>query len=130
MSQALPKTGLHEELARRALSGYPIGPIDFSLCGFAYYLFDVGICVCNLKPPLRRTYLAGYGAGYRAGYGQALTPGQRHLTEAFIIMIILISAARHVTNPEWLEWFQRRFTRIARQYGPMLLRREAFLFDI
>ncbi len=97
-------------------------PIDFSLSGFSYYLFDMGICLCNLKKPFREPYLAGYG--------RSLTPVEIHHTEAFILMIILISSARQVANPEWKDWFGRRFPRIAGEYCPMLLRGESFLFDI
>jgi Ser/Thr protein kinase RdoA (MazF antagonist) len=97
-------------------------PIDFSLCGFCYYLFDVGICVSNLKQPLRERYLAGYGLAPSAEQAQQI--------DAFILMVIMISAGRQVANPAWRDWFQRRFPRIAREYCPMLLRGEPFLLEI
>lgn len=59
-----------------------------------------------------------------------LTEQQRYIIEACTIMMIVVSALRHVTNPGWQSWFQRRFPVIAQQYCPMLLRKQEFLFDI
>lgn len=35
-------------------------PIDFSLCGFGPFLYDLGTAVAGLQPPLRRPFLEGY----------------------------------------------------------------------
>ncbi|WPD23832.1 MAG: phosphotransferase [Candidatus Electrothrix scaldis] len=104
------------------VQGKALIPIDFSLSGFGPYLLDIGICLSNLQPSLRAAYLQGYGG--------PLSETQRHQIEAFIIMMILISSTRHLTNTEWHAWFQRRFPVIAQTYCPKLLRKETFLFDI
>ena len=104
------------------VQGKTLIPIDFSLSGRGPYLLDVGICLSNLQQSLRMSYLKGYGG--------SLSETQHHQIEAFIIMMILISSTRHLTNPEWQAWFHRRFPVIAQTYCPRLLRNETFLFDI
>ena len=104
------------------VQGETLIPIDFSLSGYGYYWLDMSICLSNLKKPLRRVYLDGYGV--------VLDDEQRHNIEACTIMMILVSALRHVKNPGWQSWFQRRLPVIAQNYCPMLLRKEEFIFDI
>jgi Ser/Thr protein kinase RdoA (MazF antagonist) len=104
------------------VQGETLIPIDFSLSGFGYYWLDLGICLGNLKQHLRQ--------GYLEGYGMPITNDQRHVIEACTIMIIVVSAMRHVTNAGWHAWFQRRFPVIAQHYCPMLLRKQEFIFDI
>lgn len=72
------------------IHGDTLIPIDFSLSGFGAYLFELGMCLCNLQKSLRKPYLQGYG--------HPLSEAQYHHIEAFIIMIILISSTRHLTN--------------------------------
>ena len=104
------------------VQGKTLIPIDFSLSGRGPYLLDMGICLSNLQQSLRMPYLEGYG--------ESLSETQHHQIEAFIIMMILISSTRHLTNTAWQAWFHRRFPVIAQTYCPKLLRKETFLFDI
>jgi Ser/Thr protein kinase RdoA (MazF antagonist) len=104
------------------VQGKTLIPIDFSLSGRGPYLLDMGICLSNLQQSLRMPYLKGYG--------RSLSETQQHQIEAFIIMMILISSTRHLTDTKWQAWFRRRFPVIAQTYCPRLLRKETFLFDI
>jgi len=105
------------------VAGDTLVPIDFSLSGLGFYLQDVAQCISNLTRPLRPHYLAGYGGQF--------TPGELYEVSAFMLMIIFISAAKRVFNPEWREWIQtKRLPVIVSEFCPRLLHGEPFLMEV
>lgn len=113
--------GLHPDSA--CAPAPKIVPIDFSLSGFGHYLLDIAIGISNLKRHLRGPYLSGYGI--------PLSDEDKYCVSAFILMMIFVTAAKHVFNPAWQDWFQsRRMPVIAQEHCRQFLRGESFLMDI
>lgn len=82
-----------------------IAPIDFSFCGFGYYLFDLSVCLTGgLNPALRPAFLKGYRAR------RPLAENALALAEAFNLASRLSYFAYQIDNPAERAWLQRRLT--------------------
>jgi Ser/Thr protein kinase RdoA (MazF antagonist) len=80
--------------------------IDFSLCGWGYYLFDLGCCLPPLQPQQRQALLAGY---------QALRPLSQSdllLIDMFALLARLGAYAFHIHDPAQHEWIHRRIPQV------------------
>ena len=97
-------------------------PIDFSLSGWAYYLLDPAICLCNLKKHLRKAFIEGYGL--------QLTEERLYFIEALTLYIILVAASRQINNIVWKSWFEKRFPVITGEFCQKLQRHISFIYDI
>ncbi len=97
-------------------------PIDFSLSGWAYYLLDPAICLCNLKKHLRKAFIEGYGL--------QLTEERLYFIEALTLYIILVAASRQINNIVWKSWFEKRFPVITGEFCQKLQRHVSFIYDI
>jgi Ser/Thr protein kinase RdoA (MazF antagonist) len=97
-------------------------PIDFSLCGFGYFLFDVGTSMGSLNVSLRQPLLEAY-------YRQRDVPDNAiRLIEAFFIISRMSSYGFALPNPDQHTWLQRRIPQVVETICQSFLRGETFLF--
>ncbi|MFP6641239.1 MAG: phosphotransferase [Myxococcota bacterium] len=74
--------------------GAELRPIDFSLCGFGHYSFDVADTMRYMAPSTRRSFLEGYQAV------RELREGSQRLLEVFFILGMIRNLAFLSLNPE------------------------------
>lgn len=102
-----------------------VSPIDFSLCGFAPFLFDLGGLMGTFNTPeLRRSTFTGY---------ESLRPipeASYPLIEGCFIGGIVLFMALHLTNPHVREWFSRRLPAVMAEYVVPFCKGESFLFQL
>lgn len=98
-----------------------IRPIDFSLCGFGYFLFDLGISLSCVQPPLRTPLLEGY-RGHRP-----LPQDHMRLIEAFALFGMLNCYAFLLPNPDCHDWLRQGVPAAASKECQAFLRGEPFL---
>lgn len=98
-----------------------ISPIDFSLCGFGHFMFDVGCSLLCLRSELRPQFLEGYERL------RPLTEDMKQVIEAFAMFSIINCFSYHVPNPDRHEWLSRRMPEVARSYCCMLPKGEPFV---
>ena len=68
-------------------------PIDFGLCGYGYYLYDVASVMLGLNPTQRWLLLDRYESL------RGSDPDSSHLLETFFIMIMIENYSHHAPNP-------------------------------
>jgi Ser/Thr protein kinase RdoA (MazF antagonist) len=100
-----------------------VSPIDFSLCGFGHFCFDLSICVAGLGEELRGPFLEGYTERRELG------PDAHRLIEAFAIVGIIACCALHIGRPESREWLTRRMPVFANEYARSVLDGKPYLLD-
>lgn len=67
--------------------------IDFSRCGFGYYLYDIGSTLLHLLPENRRAFVSGYQSV------RLLPDDYENILEAFFIAAMIHNFAFHASNP-------------------------------
>lgn len=92
------------------VSSSAIVPIDFSFCGYGYYLFDLSICLSSLKPHLRGHLLEGYRTI------RDVSEQDRPLLDGFFLEGIIGAFAFHIFNERQYEWIARRLPEVAATY--------------
>lgn len=98
-------------LGNLIVHGGEVSPIDFSLCGYAPFLFDVGGLMGTFDAPvLRRAVLAGY-----VSQRPLEAPDYRTIEGCFLTGILLFMAL-HLRNPHVREWFSRRLPVVVATY--------------
>lgn len=100
-----------------------VRPIDFSLCGFGHFCFDLSVCLANLDARLRVSFLEGYTER------RELRPDAHRLIEAFAIVGIISCCALHIGRPESREWLPRRMPVFANEYARSVLDGKPYLFE-
>ena len=101
-----------------------IRPIDFALCGFGYYLYDIASALQYLTPEVRISFLEGY---------QTIRQVPDHyvkMVEAFLIVAVLEIFSNHVNNPKEHKWLAESATDIADKHVSRFLNGESFLLDL
>ena len=73
--------------------GNEIRPIDFSLCGFGYYLYEVADTLRYIESELRHIFMRGYRANMR------LPQNYQQIAEAFFIAGAISNQAFLALNP-------------------------------
>lgn len=68
-------------------------PIDFGMCGYGYFLYDIAGALLELNPKLRRKYIQGYESIRRLESGYV-----RHL-ECFFVMVMIENYCHHSSDP-------------------------------
>ena len=96
--------------------------IDFSFCAFGNYMFDLGICLSDMKDELRPLCLEGYQSV------RELPENYRHLIEGFYIGSMVGTFAYLAPNPDGKEILARKVPQIARDYARKYNRGEPFWF--
>jgi Ser/Thr protein kinase RdoA (MazF antagonist) len=96
--------------------------IDFSFCAFGNYMFDVGICLCDMKPELHAACLDSY---------QRLRPlpaGYERWIEGLWVGSMVGTFSYWVANPNAQELLARKVPQIVRDYTARFNRGERFWF--
>lgn len=84
-----------------------VRPVDFSLCGFGYWLYDLGTALLGLKHDLRDAFLRGYEQ-YRPSPRE-----QMRLIDGFCVLSRLGAYVFMLSDPETHEWLKARLPRFA-----------------
>lgn len=99
-----------------------IGLIDFSLCGFGSYLYDLGICLSGINPQLHEIFLVNYERFFPL-------PAQfERMIEGFFIGGYISTLSFWVNDPEAQELFMQRVPYVAEQFAALFNRNEHFWF--
>ena len=101
-----------------------IRPIDFSHCGFGYYLYDMAQSIDHLFPQVRTSFFEGYQTI------RNLPENYLQIIEGFSIMASIEVFAFHLNDPNEHEWLSNTVQYIAQNHIPKFLQGESFLLDI
>lgn len=96
--------------------------IDFSFCAVGNYMFDLGVCLSDMKEQLQPAFLAGY---------QRLRPlpdGYERLVEGFFVGSMVGTFSYWVANPRAQALLVSKAPQIARDYAARFNRGEYFWF--
>jgi len=96
--------------------------IDFSFCAFGNYMFDLGVCLSDMKQHLHDVFLESY---------QRLRPlpdGYQRLVEGFFVGSVIGTLSFWVNNPQTQQILVAKAPQIARDYAAKFNRSEHFWF--
>lgn len=96
-------------------------PIDFSGCGYGFYLFDVAETFLHLSPVNRRTFISVYAQH------NELPPDYESLLESYFIWAILRNFAFHSANPLEHEGLSRTIPYVIERFCSKYLQGEPYL---
>lgn len=99
-----------------------IGLIDFSLCGFGNYMFDLGICLSGISQELRATFLVNYNRFF------PLPAGYAEMLEGCFVAGYIGTLSFWVNDPEAQELLIQRARYVAEQFAARFNRDERFWF--
>jgi hypothetical protein len=97
-------------------------PIDFSLCGFGFPLFDLGTCLPTIPALLRSIFLESYQQQ------QMLPLGYSRLIDAFFLLSRMGAYVYLLPDPVQHEWLRERIPRFTAQECQMFLKDAPLLF--
>jgi Ser/Thr protein kinase RdoA (MazF antagonist) len=106
------------------VAGGDVRPIDFSLCGWGYFLFDLGTSLGSLDVPLRQACLDGYRVR------RDLPENHIRLIEAFFIISRMSSYGFALPNTQQHDWLRQRIPQVVETICQPFLRGETFLFAV
>jgi len=106
------------------LYGEEVRPIDFSRCGFGFYLYDIGESVGDIEASLRLHFFEGYASV------RALPADYQRIVEAFFIGATVENFAFLGAKPQEHEWLSRAVPYVARNHFYSYLNGGTFLFQI
>ncbi|WP_190756710.1 phosphotransferase enzyme family protein [Nostoc sp. FACHB-145] len=104
------------------LYGGEVRPIDFSRCGFGFYLYDIGQSLGDIEASLRWHFFEGYSTL------RALPANYPSVVEAFFVGSTVENFAFLSANPQEYEWLSRAVPYVALNHLLPYLHGEAFLF--
>lgn len=104
------------------LYGEEVRPIDFSRCGFGFYLYDIGQSLGDIEASLRLHFFEGYTSV------KALPANYQSVVEAFFVGSTVENFAFLSANPQEYEWLSRAVPYVAQNHLHSYLHGEAFLF--
>ncbi len=96
--------------------------IDFSLCGWGHFAFDLGTCLSNLRTAYHPLFLEAYTRFF------PLPPNFARLIEGYFLARHLSTFARSVADASVQEELIRRIPLIAGEYATRFNRDERFWF--
>ena len=96
--------------------------IDFSFCAFGSFMFDLAICLSDMKENLHRTCLDGYRSL------RTLPDGHQRLIEGFFVGGMVGTFSYWVPNPRAQKMLATKVPQIARDYAARFNRGEHFWF--
>jgi len=116
---------LHSDLHRGNCLVYnqDIRPIDFSLCGFGYLLFDCGTCLASLPRAFRQAFLTGYTSHH------AFDEHIPRLLDAFFLLSRLGAYIFMLPNPTDQPWLRERIPRFVSQECRLFMQQESVIFN-
>lgn len=96
--------------------------IDFSFCAFCNYMFDLGICLSDMKKELHETCLQGYQSVRR------LPSNHQQLIEGYFVGSVVGTFSFWVANPKAQEILAQKVPQITRDYAMKFNQNEHFWF--
>jgi len=100
-----------------------ISLIDFSLCAFGNYSYDLGTCLSNINPFLHPIFLNNYSQFF------PLSKNYERLIEGFFIASYVVTFSFWLDNPDAQEALVQRVPYIAQEYASRFNRDERFWFQ-
>lgn len=97
-------------------------PIDFSRCGFGFYLYDIAQSIGDIDAPLRMHFFEGYTSV------RNLSVNYLPIVEAFFNGATVENFAFHSTNPQEHDWLSRAVPYVVKNHLHPYLNGETFLF--
>lgn len=104
------------------LYGEEVRPIDFSRCGFGFYLYDIGQSLGDVEASLRWDFFKGYTTV------RALPANYQSTVEAFFVGSTVENFAFLSANPQEYEWLSRAVPYVVENHLLPYLHGETFLF--
>jgi Ser/Thr protein kinase RdoA (MazF antagonist) len=104
------------------LNGETICPIDFSRCGFGFYLYDIAESLGDIDAALRLHFFEGYTSI------RELPTDYQPLVEAFFNGATVENFAFLSTNSQEYDWLARAVPYVVKNHLQPYLRGEDFLF--
>lgn len=105
------------------LHGEEIRAIDFSRCGFGFYLYDIGQCLGDLDASLRSSFFEGYTSI------RELPADYQSIVEAFFNGATVENFAFHSDNPKEYEFLSRAVPYVVENHLHAYLNGQSFLFQ-
>ncbi|MDP5274913.1 phosphotransferase enzyme family protein [Chengkuizengella axinellae] len=99
-----------------------VRPIDFSVCGFGFYMFDIAETLLHLESDNRRFFIDAY-----LRKRQLTQYNQRNLESLFLWQVIR-GYGTHSSNPKEFEWISESVPMFVREYCSKYLNGQSFLF--
>ncbi len=99
-----------------------IGLIDFSLCCFGSYMFDLGICLSGISQNLHELFLLNYDRFF------PLPARFAELIEGYFVGGYIGTLSFWVNDPDTQELFIQRVPYVAEQFASPFIRDERFWF--
>ena len=96
--------------------------IDFSFCAFGYFMFDLGVCLSDMKVNLHQDFLKGYRSL------RALPGNYQRLVEGFFVGSMVGTFSYWVANPRAEKILRTRVPQIAEDFAVKFNRGEHFWF--
>lgn len=128
-TQRLPRSSttwglLHGDLHRGnfLLNKEQIRLIDFSMCAFGHFLYDLATCLSNIRLPFHTDFLQNYTQF------MPLPGGYERLLEGYFVASYIATFALWVEDAQSQETFVQRVSYIAREYAARFNRDERFWF--
>ena len=98
-------------------------PIDFSRCGYGFYLYDIGEALGDMAASMRQHFFEGY-----AQVKQVPTASTR-LIETFFNASTIENYAFLAANPAEHEWLAKAVPFVVRKHMIPFLSGDSFLFQ-
>ncbi|MBD2022313.1 phosphotransferase [Leptolyngbya sp. FACHB-36] len=104
------------------LYGEEVRPIDFSRCGFGFYLYDIGQSIGDIDASLRLHFFEGYTSV------RTLPANYQRIVEVFFVGATVENFAFLSANPQEHEWLSRAVPYVVKNHLHLYLQGETFLF--
>ena len=104
------------------LYGEEVRPIDFSRCGFGFYLYDIGQSLGDVEASLRWYFFEGYSSV------RTLPANYQSVVVAFFVGSTVENFAFLSANPQEHEWLSRTVPYVVENHLLSYLQGETFLF--
>jgi len=98
--------------------------IDFSCCGFGYYLYDIAHTLLHLFPENRRSFISGYQSVCQ------LPDEYQSILEAFFLGAMVNNFAFLVPQPNEHNYLLETVPYVSESFCSKYLKGEAFLFEL
>jgi len=115
---------LHGDLHRGNFLVYDgqIRLIDFSMCAFGHFAFDLGTCLSNVRMAFHPVFLEQYTRFF------PLPPGYERLIEGYFLASYIITFSLWISDLKSQEILLQRVSYIVREYASRFNRDERFWF--
>jgi Ser/Thr protein kinase RdoA (MazF antagonist) len=104
------------------LYGEEMRPIDFSRCGFGFYLYDIAETLGDIEASMRLHFFEGYTSV------RTLPAAYQNIVEAFFVGATVENFAFHCNNPQESEWLSRAVPYVVKNHLQPYLHGKTFLF--